>query len=71
MHHDVCSLCALSACLYLSRQVLKPGTYEVVPIYTSDVPGTFKWSVGTYNAILQNKAPSITARLPVQVRTVT
>uniref|UniRef100_A0A383VL27 Sulfatase N-terminal domain-containing protein n=1 Tax=Tetradesmus obliquus TaxID=3088 RepID=A0A383VL27_TETOB len=47
-------------------QVLKPGTYEVVPIYTSDVPGAFKWSVGTYNAIMQNKAPSITARLPVQ-----
>jgi hypothetical protein len=49
-------------------QVLTAGTYEVVPIYTSNVPGTFKWSVGTHNAIRQGNAPSITARLPAQVR---
>jgi hypothetical protein len=48
--------------------VLAAGTYEVVPIYTSNVPGTFKWSVGTHNAISEGKAPSITARLPAQVR---
>jgi hypothetical protein len=48
-------------------QVEMAGQYEVVIIYTAKSQATFKLSVGTFDGIKADTAPSLTAQLPALV----
>lgn len=67
LQHSTFSSCLVRLFPPPMLQVLKPGTYQVQLMYTSQVQASFKLSVGQYSKIQDGTAKSLRARLPVNV----